>query len=115
MAKVNKLWEIVKNTVTIDMDLPNQYGGMVYEFVEMFEGTDSQAERYVIKLEKAIPEPDTSQRRFERIEYCYCVDGYCDYLRDVEKIFKVIDYRRDEINLESLSKEELIELLRKKP
>jgi len=100
--------------------MPNSYGGISYEVIETFNGTEKQAIKYAGNREKGDPEVicydlmefDEVPDRHTRIEYFACGQGWLDDQMS-NGVFKITGYDSEvqEDNYESMSKEQLIEII----
>ena len=113
--KKNTHWIILKDIITVDKTLPNNYGGRKFVYHSTFEGSEAQVDRYATSLEKKDPmckeqhSWDTTNR-YPLVEYIIATE---EWVHDTIKggVFKIEGYVKQE-NYDDLSREELIQLLK---
>lgn len=135
MAKTKSQdWHILREVLLMDHTKPNSWGGMHYEYVELFNGTESKAEKHCEKLEEKDPvnverseaklrnDVDwlTAHHPYNHHTYI-CLSntpGWYDYITRSGLFelrgFVVQDAPKTEPDYESMTKEELIALLKAK-
>jgi hypothetical protein len=109
----SKRWTIVKEVIVIDRSKPKCFGGMHYEFHSTFEGTEVKVTTECNKLQRiSDKDHDESLPIFTRITFFAATDDWIEGSR-TENIFEMRGFGFD-VDYESLSKEELIKLLKEK-